>query len=190
MITNFIIISCIVIFLLIKHESGDSGVAAIKYGAMYPPRVEIKKEYWRFVSANFVHTEIVHIFMNMYCIFYTGRIFEQILNPLAYVFLIMISGLSTTIVTYVVALKKPNLKNTISLGASGIFYGYLGAMIALGIILQGMYMNWLMDNMFIIAINIFFTFANKQVSKTGHFGGLIGGFVAMALLIGAGVCGY
>ncbi len=74
-----------------------------------------------------------------------------------------------------------------TLGASGIFYGYLGAMIALGILVGGYFDYMLQQYIYVILINVAFTFFNRQVSKAGHFGGLAGGFLATAMLIGCGV---
>lgn len=65
-----------------------------------------------------------------------------------------------------------------------LFYGFLGAMISLGIFVGGSFYMLLRSYMYIIVINIAFTFLNRQVSKAGHFGGLIGGFLAMTVLIG------
>ena len=69
----------------------------------------------------------------------------------------------------------------------GFFYGYLGAMIALGILVGGYFDYMLQQYIYVILINVAFTFFNRQVSKVGHFGGLAGGFLATAMLIGCGV---
>ena len=82
MITNLIILICIIIFIIINFidKSDDKSSLAIKYGAFYMPRIDVKKEYWRFITANFVHIDIVHIFMNVYSIYYLGgRFFEPLL---------------------------------------------------------------------------------------------------------------
>ena len=72
MVTNLIIIISIIIFIIINFvdKSDDKISLAIKYGAFYMPRIEVKKEYWRFLTANFVHVDLIHIFMNIYCIYY------------------------------------------------------------------------------------------------------------------------
>ena len=192
MITKLMIIICVAIYVIINFydKQGDKISRAIKYGALYPPKVTNNKEYWRFITANFVHVDFIHIFMNMYCIYFLGDMFEEFLQPLPYIFLVLVAALTTSLVTYVVAVRNPRLENVVTLGASGIFYGYLGAMIALGIILQGAYMDFLIANSAMIGINVVFTLSNKRVSKTGHFGGLVGGFIAMAILIGIGACAY
>ena len=49
-----------------------------------------------------------------------------------------------------------------TLGASGIFYGYLGAMIALGILVGGYFDYMLQQYIYVILINVAFTFFNRQ----------------------------
>ncbi len=70
MITNMIILISVIVFLIINFidKSDDKVSLAIKYGAFYMPRVDVRKEYWRFITANFVHVDIVHVFMNVYII--------------------------------------------------------------------------------------------------------------------------
>ena len=57
-------------------------------------------------------------------------------------------------------------------------------MISLGVFVGGDFYLLLKSYMYIIVINIAFTFLNRQVSKAGHLGGLVGGFLAMVILIG------
>lgn len=192
MITNIIMGVCVVLFVIINflEKDSDKSMLAIKYGALYPPRISIKKEYWRIFTANFVHIDFIHIFMNMYCIYYLGGFFESFLGTFPYIYLIIVSAIGTTLLTYVYSLKNPRYENTITLGASGIFYGYLGAMIAMGLIFQGPFLDLLISYKYVIIINVAFTFMNARISKTGHFGGLIGGALAMIMLIGTGICVY
>lgn len=192
MITIGIMVICIIIFVCINliEKDGDKASLAIKYGAFYPPRVEFKKEYWRLITANFVHVDILHIAMNLYGIYYLGTFFERYLGVGPYIYLVLVSCLCTTGLTYILTLKNPALDNKITLGASGIFYGYLGAMIALGVLFQGYYLTLLKSFVSVIVINIVFTLFNSRTSTSGHIGGLIGGFVAIAILIVTGICVY
>ena len=83
--------------------------------------------------------------------------------------------------TYLYSKKDVRYQNTITLGASGIFYGFLGSIVTLGVVFKGPYLMILKNFMAVI---------DKSVSKTGHLGGFIGGVLAMLVLIGSGVCGY
>ena len=35
----------------------------------YPPNIRENKEYYRFITCNFIHTDFIHFFMNAYCIY-------------------------------------------------------------------------------------------------------------------------
>ena len=72
---------------------------------------------------------------------------------------------------------------TLTIGASGVVFGFFGAIIALGYILGGPFMSVLNDFAFVIIINLIYTFMDRRISKTGHIGGLIGGIVAMVLIL-------
>lgn len=190
MITNGIIIISVIIFIIINFvdkSDYDKTALAIKYGAFYMPRIEIKKEYWRFITANFVHVDIMHIFMNVYCIYNLGHFFEMLLGTGAYFYLVLISCLATSGACYYQGKKIVSSYNTVTLGASGIFYGFLGAMIALGIFVGGYFDYMLQQYIYVILINVAFTFMNRQVSKAGHFGGLAGGFLGTVILINSGL---
>ena len=189
MITNIIILLSLIIFVIINFidKSDDKLSLSIKYGAFYLPRIEVNKEYWRFITANFVHVDFVHIFMNVYCIYNLGHFFEMVLGTGQYLYLVLITCLFTSGACYFQGKKLVSTYNTVTLGASGIFYGYLGAMIALGLFVGGYFDYLLREYLYVILINVVFTLTSRQVSKAGHLGGLVGGFLAMVILI---IVGY
>lgn len=192
-ITIMMLLICIAIFIIINFidKSDDKDVLAIKYGAFYPIRIEYKKEYWRFLTANFVHVDIAHLFMNCYAIYYLGgTFFEPYFGSLAYLYLVLISGICSSLVTYIYAYYHESAKNIITLGASGIFYGFLGAIVTLGVVFQGPFLYILRQFTSVIVINVAFTLLSRHISKTGHLGGFLGGVIATLVLIVSGICVY
>lgn len=192
-VTLSMIVICVVIFLLINFvdKTDSKNALAIKYGAFYVPKIELKKEYWRFLTANFVHIDIAHLFMNCYGIYYLGgTFFEPYLGVAAYLYLVVVSAIMTNVVTYIYTFYHRQYENVNTLGASGIFYGFLGAILTLGLVFQGPFLMILKQFVIVIVINVGYTLLNKNVSKTGHLGGFIGGVLAMVILIGTGLCVY
>ena len=192
-ITLGMILICVTIYVIINFidHSDEKSALAIKYGAFYPPKIEYKQEYWRFLTASFVHVDLVHVFMNCYALYYLGgTFFEPFLGSLEYIYLIVVSGIVSYIVTYVISQKDVRYQNTITLGASGIFYGFLGAIVTLGVVFKGPFLMILRQFIPVIAINVIFTLVDKNISKTGHLGGFIGGALAILVLIGSGLCVY
>lgn len=155
------------------------------------PKIETQKEYWRFISANFVHVDIAHLFMNCYGIYYLGgTFFEPYLGSAAYLYLIAVAGIMSHVVTYVYTYYHRQYENVVTLGASGIFYGFLGAIVTLGLVYQGPFLLLLKQFALVIIINVAYTLFNKNISKTGHLGGFLGGVVATLILIMAKICVY
>ncbi len=183
---------CILIFGLIQlDKSKEKAYLAIRYGAFYMPKIETQKEYWRFISANFVHVDIAHLFMNCYGIYYLGgTFFEPYLGSAAYLYLIAVAGIMSHVVTYVYTYYHRQYENVVTLGASGIFYGFLGAIVTLGLVYQGPFLLLLKQFALVIIINVAYTLFNKNISKTGHLGGFLGGVVATLILIMAKICVY
>lgn len=183
---------CILIFILIHlDQNKDQGYLAVKYGAFYMPKIEQRKQYWRILTANFVHVDIAHLFMNCYGIYYLGgTFFEPYLGTFAYLYLIIIAAIMSQVVTYVYTYYHRHLENVVTLGASGIFYGFLGAIVTLGVVYQGPFLMLLKQFALVIIINVAYTMLNRNISKTGHFGGFLGGVLATLILIMAGICVY
>lgn len=188
MVTNLIILICILIFIYIHFIShSDKYETAMKLGALYPPYVRNNHEYYRLFTNHFIHIDFLHCFMNVYCIYALGSFFESLLGTMGYIVLILCSMLTGSLMTMSASSISNRVDSSITIGASGIFYGYLGAMIALAILYNGIFMDLLSSYASVIVINFALTLFNKGISKTGHFGGALGGFIAIVLLMVIGL---
>ena len=175
--------SNIFLFVYINYFSKDNKTSeAMHLGALYTPYVKNRGEYWRFITSAFIHTEFLHLFMNMYCIFYLGRLFETILGPVRYLILVLVSIVMSSLATYYYSFRDSSVDNSITIGASGLFYGFLGAIIGLGLFKGGAFFDLLRGYLPCIAINLAFTLMNSRISKTGHVGGLVGGYLTMYIM--------
>lgn len=184
MITNIYVLICTGIFVYINFiNKEDKTYCALKLGAFYPPNVRDKKEYWRFIMCNFIHIDFLHFLLNVYALYDLGHFFESLLGSWAYLYLIVISMTLSSLMCYSVSLVAPQYDNTITLGASGVVFGFFGAICALGVIVGGAYMQLLQSFFYVILMNVLFTIFNRGVSKAGHIGGFIGGVVGIVLLL-------
>ncbi len=188
MITNIIILICTCIFIYINFISkADKTATAMKLGAFYPPYIKDRKEYYRFLTSNFIHIDFLHFFMNMYCIYSLGGFFETLLGTVGYIYLVVLSMLASSLMTYSFSYISSQYEYTMTIGASGLFFGYLGAMVALGVLMGGVFMELLYEFASVILINVIFTLFSRNISKSGHLGGAIGGFVAIIVLMLMGI---
>jgi membrane associated rhomboid family serine protease len=127
-------------------------------------------DWWRLVTAMFLHGSIVHIGFNMVALYFIGTPVELYLGRARYLGLYFVSGLAGS----AGALMQSPLTPVV--GASGAIFGILGAMLIIEWQvtgrLAGQAMTWIM-------INLVISFTIPGISWGGHVGGLIGGILVM-----------
>jgi membrane associated rhomboid family serine protease len=84
-------------------------------------------EYYRLLTATFLHVTWWHILTNMVALWFVGPVLEQVLGRLRFVALYLISALTASAVSY--AFSPPG---SASLGASGAVMGLFGALLVIG----------------------------------------------------------
>lgn len=184
MITNIYVLICAVIFIYIQFiQHDDKWSCALKLGGFYPPYIQERHQYWRFITCHFIHAEFFHFLMNAYALYQVGHFLEACLGTVPYLYLVIISMILSSLLSYSASQISSRYYQTLTIGASGVVFGFFGAIIALGYILGGPFMSILNDFAFVIIINLIYTFMDRRISKTGHIGGLIGGIVAMVLIL-------
>lgn len=184
MITKIYIIVCASIFVYINFiNKGDQLSCAMKLGAFYPPNLRENHEYWRFLTCNFIHIDFMHFFLNAYALYDLGTFFEQLLGPMSYLFLILVSMILSSLMCYSASQLSYEHDYRITIGASGVVYGFFGAICALGFLLKGPFMSILNSFLWVIIVNVMYTLFNKRVSSTGHLGGFIGGVLGIVIIL-------
>lgn len=135
--------------------------------ALYGPVVH-NGDWWRLITAAFLHAGLIHIGSNMLALWWLGGPVEQYLGPVRYVALYLVSGLAGSAGALVVD------PNAVTVGASGAIFGIMGALL----ILEWQHTGRLGGNAAsLIAINLAISFAIPGISIGGHIGGLIGGIL-------------
>ncbi len=123
-------------------------------------------EYWRLLTAAFLHYGPFHLILNMLALYWFGSLLEQRIGSGKFLLLYLVSGLAGSAGALVASPLTPTV------GASGAIFGVLGA---------GLVLEHQRDYVFggsalgIIVLNLVFTFAVPNISIGGHIGGLIGG---------------
>ncbi|MGW0550916.1 rhomboid family intramembrane serine protease [Streptomyces altiplanensis] len=131
-------------------------------------------EWYRLLTAMFLHQEIWHIAFNMLGLWWLGGPLEAALGRVRFLALYLLSGLAGSALTYLIA--APNQP---SLGASGAVFGLLGAT---AVLMRRM--NYDMKPVLVLlALNLLFTFTWADIAWQAHVGGLVAGtLVAIALV--------
>jgi membrane associated rhomboid family serine protease len=134
-------------------------------------------EWWRLITAAFLHYGPIHLGMNMLALYWFGQVLEHVIGRWRYLLLYLASGLAGSAGALYAS------PNSVTVGASGAIFGVLGALLVLerrGTILSGGQIFGL------IVLNLLIGFALPGISIGGHIGGLIGGIALMLAYIQAG----
>jgi membrane associated rhomboid family serine protease len=131
-------------------------------------------DWWRLITAAFLHGGPLHLAMNMYVLWWVGGPLEAALGRARFIGLYLAAGLAGSAGALVLSPDRPTV------GASGAIFGLLGAAFVLErsgrFVLGGQAFG-------IIVLNIVITFVFAgQISVGGHLGGLAGGILIMLAL--------
>lgn len=126
-------------------------------------------EWWRLLTAAFLHYGPIHLGMNMLVLWFIGPALEEYLGHWRYGLLYVVSGLAGSAGALVWS------PNALTVGASGAIWGIMGAALVLEArriyVFGGQAMG-------LVVINLAITFLIPGVSIGGHIGGAIGGALA------------
>lgn len=136
-------------------------------------------EWWRLLSAMFLHAGIIHLAFNMWALWDGGRIAERLFGSSNYAFIYLLSGLMGGIAS--INWQQSN----VGVGASGAVFGIYGALF-IALALRKDLLPQTVSKRMMTFMAIFMTYSLINGAKAGidnaaHFGGLFAG-----LLLGAG----
>lgn len=178
LITYLIIAICVIMFLLmsVMGDGSNSVQTLIKFGANNAFFTK-NGEYYRLLTAIFLHSGIIHLLCNMYSLYVLGPQVESFYGKIKYLFIFLFSGICGS----VLSLAFSNA-NVVSVGASGAIFGILGALGYFGYHYRVYLGNVLKSQIIpIIILNLLIGFTVTGIDNFAHIGGLIGGvFAAMA----------
>jgi membrane associated rhomboid family serine protease len=131
-------------------------------------------EWWRLVTAGFLHIGPLHIAFNMYALWVLGRDLEIVLGRGRFLALYLVSllGGSTAVVLFA------NPQQYVA-GASGAVFGLMSGLFLVLLRLRRPYGQVVA----IIVLNLVITQVVPGISMAGHVGGLVVGGLAAAALV-------
>jgi membrane associated rhomboid family serine protease len=128
-------------------------------------------EYYRLVTAMFLHYGLLHLLMNMWALWILGRTLEGVLGPVRFVILYFVSGLGGSVAAY---LFTPA---SLGAGASGAIFGLFAALF---VVMRRLGRDT-SSVLPVLVINIAISFA-PGISLAAHLGGLVTGAVLAVAL--------
>ncbi len=168
-------------YLEIVGNTEDS-LFMIRYGAMFAPAV-LRGEYWRCLTAVFMHFGIGHIVNNMLILYVLGDNLERALGRVKYLFLYLASGIGANAVSLGWDLLCGRADVSVSAGASGAVFGVIGGLLYAVIVNRGRLEDLSTRQLAVmILFSLYFGFTSTGVNNTAHIAGLVIGFI-MGLIL-------
>jgi rhomboid protease GluP len=151
---------------------GMDGETLFRLGACFGPSIFAGHEWFRLVTAMFLHGGLIHIGFNMMVLMDMGPMVEEVYGSARYLFLYVAMGMASFLVSA--------LAGHFSVGASGAILGIVGLLIAITTKRGGMQMKELRSRLISWVVTIFalgFLMTGMRTDNWAHLGGLVAGFL-------------
>ena len=161
-------------------ELGGGGASSFQGGGklihdagLYGPAVA-NGDWWRILTAGFLHAGLVHIAFNMFALYILGTLMEPGIGTPRFLGVYFVSLLAGS---FGALLLSPH---EFTVGASGAIFGLMSAAF---LIARHRGIEQLASQIgFFVIVNLVFTFSFTGISIGGHLGGLVGGALAGLLI--------
>ncbi|MDD5098693.1 MAG: rhomboid family intramembrane serine protease, partial [Candidatus Pacebacteria bacterium] len=104
---------CVAVFILQTLFSGFTDLFVLNSQSYW--------EFWRFLTAIFLHSSLIHLIYNLFALLLFGSIVERLVGEKRFLIIFFVSGVLANLVS---VSFYPS-----SLGASGAIFGVIGALI-------------------------------------------------------------
>jgi membrane associated rhomboid family serine protease len=179
---TYAIIAVNVLVFVAQIATGAGGFdstsgSVFRDGALFGPSVAAG-DWWRIVTAGFMHAGFLHIAFNMYFVYFLGTLMEPAIGRLRFGVLYAVSLLGGSLGALLLAFSSP------AVGASGAAFGLLVG----GILLMRSRGIDPMNSGLVLTLvlNLAITFIIPGISIGAHIGGIIAGGIGAVLLFEVG----
>jgi rhomboid protease GluP len=151
---------------------GMDGETLYRLGASDGASIFVYHQWYRLVTAMFLHGGLIHIGFNMMILMDLGPIVEEVYGSARYLFAYVVMGVAGFLLSA--------LTGHFSVGASGAILGLVGILIALTTKRGGTMMREMRSRLISWVVTIFLiglVFRSLRTDNMAHLGGLATGFV-------------
>ncbi len=146
---------------------------AVERFAMWPAAIAYDGEFYRLLTAAFLHGSLLHIGFNMLVLWSIGPTLERILGHSRFLVLYLVAALGGSVASYVFSAPM-----TLSVGASGAIFGLMGALVVAGKRLG----YDITQVLVLLGINVVIGFVVPNIDWRAHLGGMVTGALVAAVL--------
>jgi rhomboid protease GluP len=156
---------------------GMDGDTLDRLGASNPGLFFVRHEWWRLITASFLHGGLLHIGTNMLVLLDVGPILEELYGSARYLFVYILTGATG----FALSVSMHHS----AVGASAALMGLIGAMIAVTTKRSGAGMQAMRSRLISWVVSIFAIgfLMHGLIDNWGHAGGLAGGFLLGKILV-------
>lgn len=152
----------------------------IRHGAMFLPLV-LQGEYWRLLTAAFMHFGISHIINNMLILYVLGDNLERALGGVRYLIFYLVCGIGANAVSLLFDMHSSSM--VVSAGASGAVFGVIGGLLYAVVVNRGQLEDLSTRQLAVaIILSLYFGITNSDVNNVAHVAGLVLG-IFMGLIL-------
>lgn len=171
-----VVINCMVFVILEIMGNTQNSEFMARMGAVWPPYIQEQGQYWRLLTATFMHFGFDHILNNVLILICAGMILENALGHGKYLILYLLAGIGGSTLSYLQMIHSGNY--AVAAGASGAIFGIIGALLWIVLVHKGRYETLTGKGLlFMIVISLYYGISSGGVDNWGHIGGLIMGFL-------------
>ena len=177
-----LIINAAFFFVSVYMSTGPGGFVNVDervlvlMGAKFRPEILYGGQWWRLITAGFLHGGAGHIFMNGFAIYYVGQHVEEFLGHARFITLYIVATFTGFLFSLIAS------PESLSIGASAALTGFLGGLIAASLLpgsrlapARKLYGQMAAG---VILVGFLATWTNwSHVDNASHVGGFVGGFL-------------
>ncbi len=172
-----VLIACNVITFLYLEIAGSSQDVRFmaESGAVFAPAVVYDKEYYRLLTAIFMHFGIDHIINNMIVLFALGDNLERALGHVKYLILYLACGVGSNLISLLISGPDSMI---VSAGASGAIFGVVGGLLTAVLRNKGRLEDLNIRQLaFMVVLSLYLGFTESGVDNVAHVAGLLLGII-------------
>lgn len=180
-LTIAILLLNVVLYGLMEHYGGsDSPFTLLIFGAKLPGPILEGGQYWRLLSANFLHIGLLHLVLNSLTLVQLGMLCENLFGRVRFFNLYLLSGMGGFFASTL-------FLDALSAGASASLFGLMGATLVFGAryyreipLLFRPHFTWYLLPWVVLMLGFGFWYGG--IDNLAHLGGLFtGGFCALIM---------
>lgn len=172
----------VLVFVILEYM-GDTtdGFFIASHGGMYPSFILNSHQWWRLVTAEFLHFGAAHLMNNMVMLYFIGERLEATVGHIRYLVIYFCSMLGAGLFSLFMMIRTGDV--AVSAGASGAVFGVIGGLLWAVILYRGKLQGLTTKRMIAsVLLMLYYGFASSGVDNWGHVGGLVTGFVITVIL--------